>query len=106
MRCAHTGTGLTRGSDWSFDCWVDRRPSPSGPPAEPEATALALGRRGRDGVAVRPECRDAEPHELLGRRRAGRAQDDRYALVDRLEIEERVVRQVGRDPRSERRLDV
>ena len=56
-------------------------------PSSPKAVWLSLTSRSAAGVA-------------------GRAEHDRDALVDRLEVEERVVRQLDRDLRAEGALDV
>src|SRR4029078_10068507 len=96
--------GLARGRRYS--CVTARYESVLRPSPEAEPPLPPGGRVVRHGIAVRAERGRAEPDELLGGRRAPGPKDDRHALIDRLEIQERVVRKVGRDPRSERRLDV
>ena len=79
-----------------------RANAPLRPATEAEPPLLPGGRVVRHRIAIGTECGRAQPDEPLGGRRARGAEDDRHALVDGLEVEERVVRQVGRDLRAER----
>ena len=70
---------------------------PSAPNEAPESAGPLGRRRLRDADAVEAERRRGELLELLGGDGARRAEDDRHTLVDGLEVEERVVRQLGGD---------
>src|SRR3990170_1118642 len=72
--------------------------------AQPAATVRGVPGGGLDGRLAADDGR--QPVQTLGRSTARRAANDRDALVDRLEVDERVVPDLQRDARRKGVLDV